>query len=55
MADYCGTGCNNITAKESTSDAEDKRVVRLKFLRDQLLYDIKNYAYVEADVMGEER
>ena len=55
MADYCGTGCNNIAAKESTSDAGDKRVVRLKFLRNQLLYDIKNYAYVEGDVMGEEK
>lgn len=29
--------------------------MRLKFLRNQLLYDIKNYAYVEADVMGEEK
>jgi hypothetical protein len=27
----------------------------LKFNRAQLLYDIKNYAFVEADVMGEER
>lgn len=33
----------------------DSRTVRLKFLRSELLYDIKNYAYVEADVMGEER
>ena len=53
--DYCGTGCNNITANGTAADAEDKRVVRLKFLRDQLLYDIKNYAYVEGDVMGEEK
>ena len=53
--DYCGTGCNNITANGTSADAEDKRVVRLKFLRDQLLYDIKNYAFVEADVMGEEK
>ena len=53
--DYCGTGCNNITANGTSADAEDKRVVRLKFLRDQLLYDIKNYAYVEGDVMGEEK
>ena len=52
--DYCGTGCNNITANGTAADAEDKRVVRLKFLRDQLLYDIKNYAYVDGDVMGEE-
>ena len=53
--DYCGTGCNNITANCTAADAEDKRVVRLKFLRDQLLYDIKNYSYVEGDVMGEEK
>ena len=33
----------------------DSRTVRLKFLRSELLYDIKNYAYVEADVMGEDR
>jgi hypothetical protein len=33
----------------------ENRVVRLKFVRSQLLYDIKNYAYVEADVMGEEK
>lgn len=53
--DYCGTGCNNITANGTAANAEDKPVVRLKFLRDQLLYDIKNYAYVEGDVMGEEK
>ena len=33
----------------------DSKTVRLKFLRSELLYDIKNYAFVEADVMGEER
>ena len=47
--DYCGTGCNNITANGTAADAEDKRVVRLKFLRDQLLYDIKNYARLPID------
>ena len=52
--DYCGTGCNNITANGTAAEAEDKRVVRLKFLRDQLLYDIKNYAWVESDVMVDE-
>lgn len=31
------------------------RTVRLKFLRKELLYDIRNYAFVEADVMGEEK
>ncbi len=33
----------------------ESRVVRLTFKRAELLYDIKNYAFVEADVMGEER
>lgn len=46
MEDYC---CK---CEKSESDKE-KRLVKLKFLRSQLLYDIKNYAYVEADVMGE--
>lgn len=44
---FCGMAANGRT--------EQKRTVRLKFLRSQLLYDIKNYAYVEADVMGEEK
>ncbi len=55
MADYCGIGCNTIAANGTSPDVDEKRVVRLKFLRSQLLYDIKNYAYVEADVMGEEK
>lgn len=50
MGDYCG--CNCVTT--SGTDGGDKRTVRLRFLRSQLLYDIKNYAYVEGDVMGEE-
>lgn len=48
--EYCGM-CNN---NGETSNS-DKRTVILKFLRSQLLYDIKNYAYVEGDVMGEEK
>ena len=48
MSGYC-----NCVTTAGTGD-EDKRTVRLKFLRDELLYDIKNYAYVEADVLGEE-
>lgn len=44
MADYCS----------GKSQAEEKRTVRLKFLRSELLYDIKNNAYIEADVMGED-
>lgn len=31
------------------------REVSLVFLRDELLYDIKNYAYIEGHVMGEEK
>lgn len=50
--DYCGI-CN--TNGTTANNGNDKRVVRLKFLRSQLLYDIKNYAFVEADVMGEEK
>lgn len=52
MADYCTCG-TRIT--DNTNSNDGKRPVRLKFLRSQLLYDIKNYAYVEADVMGEEK
>ena len=51
--DYCGI-CNT-DGTTNASNNSDKRVVRLKFLRNQLLYDIKNYAYVEGDVMGEEK
>lgn len=47
MADHCICG--------ETNNNKGNRPVRLKFLRSQLLYDIKNYAYVEADVMGEEK
>ena len=49
MADYCNCGTTAGTG------SEDKRTVRLKFLRSQLLSDIKNYAFVEGDVMGEEK
>ena len=52
--DYCGI-CNTDGTTTNASNNSDKRGVRLKFLRNQLLYDIKNYAYVEADVMGEEK
>lgn len=50
MADYCN--CNN--GSTAYTDA-NTRTVRLKFLRSQLLYDIKNYAFVVGDVMGEEK
>ena len=39
--DYCGI-CNTDGTTTNASNNSDKRVVRLKFLRNQLLYDIKN-------------
>lgn len=50
MSDYCFTCGNGDNANDG-----NKRAVRLVFKRSQLLYDIKNYAFVEADVMGEEK
>lgn len=35
------------------SHKDNTVLVRLKFRRDELLYDVKNYAYVEADIMGD--
>lgn len=35
------------------TEGTDKKVT-LKFGRDQLLYDISNYAFVEGDIMGED-
>lgn len=52
MSDYCyhshGGGCCGEASDSHT-------IVRLNFLRSELLYDIKNYAYIEAHVMGEEK
>lgn len=45
--------CNKIPACSGSVESE-KRNVTLKFKRDQLLYDINNYAYVEGHVMKEE-
>lgn len=50
MADYCHNGATGNAGSE-----DGKRTVRLKFLRPQLLYDIRNYAFIEGDVMGEEK
>lgn len=44
-------GCCNSCCGETV----ETRVVRLKFLRKELLYDTGNYAYVEADVMGDDK
>ena len=46
MSDFCN--CND---GSNTASVKDGRTVRLKFVRKQLLYDIENYAYVEADVL----
>lgn len=50
MSDYCYCGRTDAACGE-----EPTKTVRLKFLREQLLYDIRNYAFVEADVMGEDQ
>ena len=39
----------------SENTTTETRTVKLKFLRSQLLYDIKNYAYVEGEVMEEDK
>lgn len=44
MADYC---CDTA--------ADSQLTVSLKFLRSELLYDIRNYAFVEGDVMGDDK
>ena len=50
MADYCNCDIGGTVNTDANT-----RTVRLKFLRSQLLYDIKNYAFIEGDVMGEEK
>ena len=47
-SDYCACGSGNNCCEAACT-------VRLRFLRSQLLYDIKNYAYIEGHVMGEEK
>ncbi len=42
-------------ACNSQGGAVETRVVRLTFKRKEILYDAQNYAYIEADVMGEEK
>ena len=49
MSDSCNCSIDFLAV------GDGKQIVRLRFLREQLLYDIKNYAYIEADVMGEEK
>lgn len=51
MSDICFCG----NSDSSCGNSENTLTVRLKFLRKELLYDIKNYAFVESDVMGEDK
>lgn len=46
----CSENCYNGDAR----DGRERRGVTLWFLRDELLYDIKNYAYIEGHVWGED-
>ena len=50
-------GCSQYCPNGIDPEDEGKltRRVKLKFLREALLYDIRNYAYIEGHVMGEER
>ena len=57
---YSGTG--NLTPTDPDQRPQcpcsrnvEHRIVRLCFKREQLLYDIKNYAYVESDMMDDLR
>ena len=47
----CNESCYNADADENQNAYKD---VTLVFHRDQLLYDVKNYAYIEAHVWGED-
>lgn len=47
-----GCYCNNAAGN---GNSENTRTVSLKFFRKELLYDIKNYAYIEGHVMGEDK
>lgn len=47
-------GCNENCYNSDAADSRATRKVTLVFHREQLLYDIKNYAYIEGHVWGEE-
>ncbi|WP_301345908.1 MULTISPECIES: hypothetical protein [Muribaculaceae] len=47
-------GCRRTCYDSDASDDKATRIVTLVFHREQLLYDIKNYAYIEGHVWGEE-
>lgn len=46
----CSEGCYNSDA----GNGNERRTITLVFHREQLLYDIKNYAFIEGHVWGEE-
>lgn len=47
-------GCSASCYDSDSADSREKRGVTLTFNREDLLYDIKNYAYIEGHVWGEE-
>lgn len=47
-------GCSTNCYDKDASDSKERRNVTLTFGRKELLYDIRNYAYIEGHVMGEE-
>lgn len=46
-------GCNDNCCDKNAPDSRATREVTLTFHREQLLYDIRNYAYIEGHVWGE--
>lgn len=48
-------GCNDNCFNSDAADQRATRDVTLTFLREELLYDIKNYAYIEGHVWGEDK
>lgn len=47
-------GCSENCYDRDAADSKATRTVTLTFHREQLLYDIKNYAYIEGHVWGED-
>lgn len=47
-------GCSEVCSNPEGKDTNATRNVTLVFDREQLLYDIRNYAYIEGHVWGEE-
>jgi hypothetical protein len=47
-------GCSNNCYDPDAKDSKATRKVTLEFLREELIYDIKNYAYIEGHVWGDE-